>query len=186
MNTSSIAKSSALMLLGAVLFTGCRGAYPRQDPTGRRLPTVRGQRLDGQSVTLPDDLGGKPALLLVAYKMNSQFDCDRWILGVLDAALDVAVLEVPTIQGLVPGLFAGSIDAGMRSGIPAEEWAQVVTVYDDAEILAEFLGSENALPARALLLDPGGSVVFFHDEGYSPRALKRLAEALEKIRGERG
>ena len=61
--------------------------------------------------------------------------------------------ELPTISGLIPGLFSGSIDDGMRSGIPNEDWAIVVTIYRDAETVEQFFGNENPLPARVVLLD---------------------------------
>jgi hypothetical protein len=69
----------------------------------------------------------------------------------------------------------------MRKGIPKEMWGGVVTVYRDAKAIEAFTGTENKLPSRVVLLDAGGRVVFFHDEGFSPAALKRLRGALEKL-----
>ena len=76
---------------------------------------------------------------------------------------------------MAPTLFSGLIDDGMRSGIPRDDWAGVITLYgDDAARIASFTGNENALPARVLLLDATGRIVWFHDEGFSPRVLKAL------------
>lgn len=166
------------LLLSMALLGACAPSVPRQQPLGMRFPVVRGESLDGIAVTLPEDLAGTPTLLLVGYLQESQFDIDRWLLGLHDTGLEVRVYELPTIPGLVPGLFAARIDAGMRSGIPSGDWAAVITVYDDADAVVRFLGNESPLPARVVLLDAEGHVVFFHDEGYAIGALQALRTAL--------
>jgi hypothetical protein len=132
---------------------------------------------------LPAELLGAPALILIGFEMETQFDLDRWILGAQQADLKVKVLELPTIPGLLPGLFAVAIDNGMRRGIPREDWPSVVTVYDDAGILERFVGSEDPLPGRVLLLDATGKVVYFHDRGFSATALGQVAEKLRSLQG---
>jgi hypothetical protein len=163
-----------------LLFAGC-SSYPGRDPSGETFPSVVGESLDGRRMALPGDLAGSPALLLVAYKQKTQFDVDRWVLGILQSGIDVRVLEVPTIRGWAPRLFAAGIDEGMREGIPPPEWASVVTVYGDAAAIARFTGDEGR-NARVLLLDARGRVVFFHDKGYSPATLLRLKEAAGRLR----
>jgi len=150
---------------------------------GKPFPAVKASSLAGKEVSIPADLAGKPALLFVGYEQMTQFDIDRWLLALQAAGISSApVYELPTIPGLVPGLFAGRITEGMRTGIPAEDWASVVTIYGDASKVAEFFGNEVRLPARVVLLDAAGKVAFFHDRGFSPGALDRLRSALEGIR----
>jgi hypothetical protein len=173
----------AALSLGAVfLLQSSCSSYPRRDPTGERFPTVRGKALDGRGVTLPDDFAGAPLLLLVGYEQNTQFDLDRWLLSLHQSGMQVRAFEVPTIPGLVPGMFAGSIDSGMRRGIPQEDWGAVVTVYGDADAIAQFTGNADGLPGRILLLDGAGKVVFFHDRGYSVGTLEQLRAALAGAR----
>ena len=181
MSRNVIYSALAAACLSAFCSAGCSTTWPRVDPTGKTFPDVRGSSLAGTPVLLPKDLAGAPALLFVGYKQMSQFDIDRWLLGLDQAGVKVKTLELPTIPGILPGLFAGSIDGGMRSGIPSEDWAIVVTVYDDAGKIAAFLGNANGLPARVVLLDGAGRVVFFHDEGYSVAALKRLQEKVAAL-----
>jgi hypothetical protein len=166
------------------LLVGC-SSYPARDPSGETFPPVAGESLDGKRVALPEDLAGSPAILLVAYKQKTQFDIDRWVLGLLQAGVDVRMVEVPTIRGSAPRLFAAGIDEGMREGIPPPEWGSVVTVYGDASKIAAFTGDEGR-NARILLLDGKGRVAFFHDRGYSPATLLRLKEALERLRRAQG
>jgi hypothetical protein len=165
----------------AALLSGCASTYPRRDPQGQAFPTVRGTSLAGQPVTIPADVAGAPALLLVGYQRQTQLDLDRWLLGIHDANLQVKTYELPTIPGLVPGVLSGRIDQGMRRGIPREDWGSVVTVYGDAPKLAAFTGNDNDVPGRVLLVDRAGKVVFFHDAGYSVGALVRLRDALARL-----
>jgi hypothetical protein len=95
------------------------------------------------------------------------------------AKVTVAVREVPTIKGLVPGVFAGMIDGGMRRGIPEEDWGAVITVYGDAGEIVGLTGNENPNNARVLLLDEKGRVIWFHDRGYSPRLALEIARLCE-------
>lgn len=170
-------------LAGVVaLASGCSSPI-KVDPAsviGKTFPTVRGETLEKQPRTLPADLAGKPALLFVGYKQSTQFDIDRWMVGLLQLKTPVAFYEVPTIAGMVPGLFANQIDEGMRGGIPKELWAGVITVYGDAEAIEAFTGTENPMPARVILLDAAGKVLWFHDRGFSPVLLQELDA---KIRG---
>lgn len=162
------------------LLAGCSSAIPRRNPTGEIFPSVRGEALDKKAWRIPEDLRGQPALLLVGYKQDSQFDIDRWLLGLEQLGVSVKALELPTISGMFPRMFSTSIDKGMRSGIPKPIWGGVITIYKDAKKIERFTGTANKLPARVLLLDAAGKVVYFHDEGFSVQALKALQAALAK------
>ena len=169
----------ALVIAGfGLLFSGCHTTYPRRNPLGESFPEVKGETLNGMPVRLPDDFAGKPALLLIGYEQDTQFDLDRWLFGLQQAEVTIAVREVPTIPGLGPRMFAGAIDSGMRRGIPDEDWGSVITLYSDAEPVAKFTGNDNTLPGRLVLLDATGRVAFFHDEGYSVGVLNRLREVI--------
>jgi hypothetical protein len=163
----------------ALLLAACRSPIPNRDPVGEAFPEVVGESLAGTRTRLPEAVAGTPAVLLVGYAQDAQFDADRWIFGLLQAELPVRILELPTLPGIFPDLFSEEIDSGMRSGIPSEDWAVVVTVYDeDAERLAQFTG--NAVPRniRVLLLDAQGRVLWFHDRGFSAGKLLELQRAL--------
>jgi hypothetical protein len=163
--------------------SSCRSTFPRRDPTGEPFPAVAGESLRGEQVELPAAFRGKPVVLLVGYMQSTQFDIDRWLLGLSEAGVDVAVRGVPTLPGLAPRMFSGWIDSGMRRGIPQEDWGAVVTVYADAARIAEFTGNDEGLPGRVLLLDADGRVAFFHDAGFSVSALGRLRAALKRVAG---
>jgi hypothetical protein len=179
---TAIRLGCALLVLALVALagSGC-SSTPNRVPLAEAFPAVAGTGLDGQEWSLPDDLEGAPALLLVGYVQEAQFDGDRWLLGLMQADVQVRVLEVPTIDGMLPGMFAGAIDNGMRRGIPEEDWATVVTVYGDAGDIVALTGNENPNNMRVILLDAKGDVVWFHDRGYSAGTLMELKEALAKL-----
>jgi hypothetical protein len=166
-------------LLGGL--AGCASQYPNRSPVGEVFPSVVGTSLEQQTVAIPEDFAGRPTLLLVGYKQDSQFDIDRWLIGLDMTQTRVDVYELPTIPGLFPRMFSTVIDDGMRAGIPKELWKGVVTVYEDGERVQVFTGNENPNNARSLLIDGAGQVVFFHDRGFSVDALNALREALGEL-----
>jgi hypothetical protein len=168
---------AAIAVAGAaVLAVGCSSTpIPNRDPVGERFPEVRGAALDGKQWRIPGDLAGKPAILLLGFVQDSQFDIDRWLLGITQLETPVPFLELPTIKGLAPRMFKGTIDEGMRRGIPQEDWRGVVTVWsDDAKNVVELTGNARPANARVLLLDGEGSIVWFTDRGYSAGQMTEL------------
>lgn len=168
-------------ILGFLLLCSCSTTYPNQKVSGRDLMPFSGTALSGQAWRFPDDLSGQPALLLVGYEQRTQFDIDRWLIGLDMTQTRVNIFEVPAIQGVFPRLFSSVIDRGMRSGIPEELWKVVVTVYEDGEALQKFTGNERGLNARVMLVDGQGKVRFFHDRGFSVAALNKLRQVLDQL-----
>jgi hypothetical protein len=161
-----------------LLTAGCSTQYVNQTVTGQTFPSVSGQSLEKKEVDIPADFKGTITLLLVGYKQNSQFDIDRWLIGLDMTATDVDVYEIPTIQGLFPRMFSTMIDNGMRKGIPKALWKGVITVYEDGEKIQAFTGNEKPNNARVLLLDENGVILYFYDQGFSVNALNELRRLL--------
>jgi hypothetical protein len=162
-----------LLILG-----GCTQQYVNQNPVGQVFPGVTGQSLENRQYEIPDYFSGRTVLLLVGYKQDSQFDIDRWLIGLDMTRTQVDVYELPTIQGMLPRMFKTKINDGMRAGIPKELWKGVITVYADGEAVQAFTGNENPNNARCLLLNAQGEVIFFHDRGFSVDALNALRRVL--------
>lgn len=163
--------------VGVVSLNGCGSTIPNRNPVGEAFPSVEGQSLEKVATSLPESLAGRPAVLLIGYKQKTQFDIDRWLMGLLQAGVDAQLLEIPTIPGLLPTMASGWIDSGMGSGIPEEDWGAVVTLYGNAaEPVAKMTGTENGRLARIVVLDPGGTVIWFDDSGYSVTKAMAVAE----------
>jgi len=171
----------AALSIAALSLYGCASSHPNRSSIGDRFPSVTGESLKGEEVRIPEDLAGAPAVLLVGYAQEAQFDADRWILGLIQGGVTTRLMELPTIDGLMPALFSGRIDEGMRRGIPNEDWASVVTVYGDADKIVAFTGNEVPNNIRVLLLDSKGKVTWHHDRGYSAGKLMELKAAIEAL-----
>ncbi len=176
-------KNIILFTAAASLFvlSSCSTSYPNRSPVGEPFPTVQGKNLDGMEFTLPGDFKGSKAIVVIGYVQDAQFDIDRWSIGFFTAPFPLPpVYEVPTIPGLIPSMFKGRIDEGMRSGIPRQSWKDVITVYgDDGSKIVQWTGNENPRNGRILLLDEEGTVTWFHDGGFGLPPLQSLLDTLK-------
>jgi hypothetical protein len=168
-----------LISLLAILSVGCSTQYPNQDVTGQNFPVISGQSLEKETVSIPKDFTAINTLLLVGYKQDSQFDIDRWLIGLDMTQTVVDTYEIPTIQGLFPRMFSTTIDNGMRKGIPKALWKGVITVYQDGESVQAFTGNENGNNARVILINKSGKILYFYDDGFSVAALNDLRDSLQ-------
>jgi hypothetical protein len=171
-----------ILLFFLFLLAACATKYPNQQPVGQPFPVVQGENLAGENVYIPKDMNGKPTVLLVAYKHDSQFDVDRWLIGLDMTNTQIGVFEIPTLQGMFPRMFSTFIDEGMRKGIPKELWQGVVTIYENGEDIQAFTGNTNPKNSRVVLIDKNGIVRYFHDEGFSVPALNRLRVEINKLK----
>ncbi|GAA5141509.1 hypothetical protein [Thalassotalea piscium] len=164
-----------------LFIAGCSTQYANQDITGKFFPSVNGQTLEQNSVKIPADFTEEFTLLLIGYKQDSQFDIDRWLIGLDMTETQVAVYELPTIQGLFPRMFSTMIDNGMRKGIPKPLWKGVITIYQDGDTVQAFTGNVDPNNARVVLLNKNGEIRYFYDDGFSVNALNQLRDALSSV-----
>jgi hypothetical protein len=169
------------LFLFSLVLTGCSKEYPNQDPVGLVFPSVTGESLERIEYRIPEEFSGRSVLLLIGYKQDSQFDIDRWLIGLDMAGTQIDVYELPTIAGMFPRMFKTRINEGMRAGIPKELWKGVITVYADGDMVQSFTGNQNPNNARCVLLDTQGRVVYFHDRGFSVDALNALRRAIDEV-----
>ena len=167
------------LAFGLLLMSGCSTVYLNKDITGQVFPEVVGQSLEKKSVAIPNDFSGEVTLLLIGYVQNSQFDIDRWLIGLDMTQTKVNVYEIPTIKGLFPKMFSTFIDNGMRSGIPKPLWKGVITVYEDGDKVQALTGNEKPSNARVVLLDKTGKISYFYDQGFAVDALNQVRDAIE-------
>ncbi|MCV2883505.1 hypothetical protein OE749_02180 [Aestuariibacter sp. AA17] len=173
--------ASLSLLICIFLLSGCATQYPNQNVQGQRFPNVTGESLEGKPYTIPSDFSGKPVLFLIGYKQDSQFDIDRWLIGLDMTKTAIDVYELPTIQGLAPRMFQTTINDGMRAGIPKPLWKGVITIYAGGESVQAFTGNQNPNNARVALLDEEGVVRWFYDEGFAVPALNALRETISDL-----
>ena len=170
-----------LLIFSILLLSSCSQSFKGTVSSGDRFPTVDARSLAGEEVSIPEVFAeAGDTLLLVGFVQDSQFDIDRWILGLKQLKTPVVIAEIPAAVGFVPRLLSEKIDQGMRDGIPEEDWSIVFTVYDDAEKIASFLGNEKPRNARAVLIDSAGEILWTHDRGYSADKVLELDNLIRK------
>ena len=175
-----IAQYRYLLAIALVLLTAaCNSPYVNvQNLVGAKFPRIEGQTLEKIDVRLPEHFKNRITLLLIGYEQNSQFDIDRWLIGLEMTKTAVEVYEIPAIRGMFPVMFKTQINNGMRRGIPKDLWKGVITVYKDGELIQKMTGNTNPNNTRCILLDAEGNISFFYDEGFSVSALTQLREAI--------
>ncbi len=156
--------------------------YPPQLKIDESLVRFSGESLAGELVTLPDDLEGKPALLLFGFVHKSQFDIDRWLIGLDMTSTEIDIYEIPAIKNPFARLVSNNIDDSMREGIPRELWSIVITVYKDGDMVQKFTGNRAPKNARVVLIDGEGRVKHFYNRGFSVDALNALRNSITKIK----
>lgn len=161
-------------------FFGCSKSFVNKIPIGEKFPSVEGETLDKKKYNIPEDFRGEKLLLLIGYVQNTQFDIDRWTIGLDQTNIEVKVYELPATQGLFPIVFKTRLNDSMRNGIPNEIWGGVITIYKDGEKIQEFTGNEYPNNTRVVLVDESGKIIFFHDRGFSVLALNQLISSLKE------
>jgi hypothetical protein len=173
--------SRFFILILLLVLASCSTTFKNQDIIGKSFPSVKGKSLADKFWSIPKDFEGSKVLLLIGYKQDSQFDIDRWLIGIDMKKINVKVYELPTIQGMFPRMFKTRINSGMKKGIPKSIWGAVITIYKDGEKVQQFTGNERANNARVILLDKKGKIRYFYSEGFSVPALNKLQNTLKSM-----
>ncbi|WP_371195093.1 hypothetical protein [Glaciecola sp. SC05] len=172
----------SVIALAILFLSGCAGYhYASQVELNKPLISASGEALDGTPVTIPDDLLGQPALLIFGYVHKSQFDIDRWLIGLDMTKVEIPIYELPAIKNPFAGWFSDRIDQSMRDGIPRELWRDVITIYDDGDKVQRYTGNLTPKNGRIVLIDAQGNVVHFYDRGFSVAALNELNDKIATL-----
>lgn len=171
-------KLFTLFILGLVLQRCANYYYPSQVIVGENIIQFEGESLAGEAASIPQLFAGRHTLLLFGYVHKTQFDIDRWLIGLDQTSTQVKVYEIPTIKGMFPQMFSTVFDDSMREGIPKLIWKGVITVYKDGDRVQRYTGNLKPKNARMLLINTQGEVIHFYDRGFSVDALNALREKL--------
>ncbi len=164
------------------------------DLTGKRMPSVAGRTLSGENLRVPEDIEGRPSLLLITYVPDAQLDAERWRKALAGRAPALPVYQLSPRRGLAtshpgtapaPGLSSrGSREASDEhrpaTDVAGERRDRVVTLYQTGVRLRGAVGDVGAV-AHVVLLDAGGVAVWLGRQGFSDRALDELLQAVRTI-----
>lgn len=183
----------AILIAVAVIALGLWGYDRFVDPQARihpealegvRFPAVRGSSLSGRSYTLPQDIEGEVALVMIAFQQVHQFDVNTWLPVARDLSQQyeaLAYYELPSIDRLNPAarLF---IDGGMRAGIPDPvARATTITLYLDKPSFRQALAILDEESIVVMLINRQGEVLWRATGPATPVAVEELGAAAASL-----
>ena len=155
---------------------------------GERLPQLQGEYLSGRKATLPDDVSGRVALLLVGFSYASRVTVKDWtrrFRADFPDKTQVTFYQVPMLGGMAR-LGKWFIEGGMRRGNAKADYENVITVYGGTEAWRQRLGVK-AGDAKAedtaylVLLDRKGNVVWRHAGPLEEAVYQALAAQVRRL-----
>lgn len=100
-----------------------------------KFPTMSGNNLNREEVTVPNDVNNKPLLVILAFQQYHQKTVDD-IIRQVESEIDnetINIIETPILAGSSK-LFQAYLDGIMRGGIPDYDIrARTITIYGDKE-----------------------------------------------------
>ena len=91
-----------VIFMVSVYSIGCSKKFVNRFPIGENFPSVKGQSLEKKIYNIPEDFKGEKVLFLIGYVQNTQFDIDRWTIGLDQSGSKVKIFERPATQGFFP------------------------------------------------------------------------------------
>ena len=128
----------------------------------QEFPTIEAETLSGKKILFPDITTGKYALILVAFKRQTQGEVDSWLDPFIEEFGDresVTFYEIPMISKNWKWM-SGWIDAGMRSGVPKNKHDHVATYYGPLTEYFDYFGVDDSGKVYVFLLDPEGNIIW--------------------------
>lgn len=154
---------------------------------GKIFPRINAYSLAKTEVVLPEMVKGKVTLIAIAFVREAQDMIDSWSIPFENRFAknnNYTYYEIPMLDGLWR-LFRGSIDGGMRAGIPMEKHMNVVTYYGNYKQYASYLLINDINKGYVFLLDKEGiiryrGIGFASDEDISE--MLEIAKRLDKLK----
>ena len=154
-----------------------------QEVIGKTFPKITAYSLAKTEVRLPEMSIGKVTLIGIAFVKGAQEMLDSWSISFEDRFSNKAnyvYYEIPMLGGLWK-LFRGSIDGGMRAGIPTEKHKNVLTHYGNYKDYTSYLLIDNINNGYVFLLDKEG-VIRFKGIGFaSEKDVEEMIQIAEKF-----
>jgi hypothetical protein len=140
------------------------------------IPNIEGETLSGKKVSLPRDLGSKPALLIIGFTHGSQAQTKAWSLRVQDRFLtwSIAVLED------VPRLVRGMVTHSIKSAIPKEQYDRFLLLYRGEKELKQVAGFDRPDDAYLLVIDGAGAVRWSCHGSVTGAAVEEIGRQLDR------
>lgn len=150
------------------------------------FPTVRGQSLDGRSVTIPYSLAGEFNVLLVLFEPTHQFAVQTWLKPLKNIRKQykrVRFYEVPTLGIMSPEDQAAQ-DRILKQSVVLEDQLSletVVTIYVQKERFEGLLDIPHEDNLYVFLVDTAGVVLWRTEGNANPHKVNELTALLDNM-----
>ena len=109
------------------------------------FPTLTGNNLNRDEITIPNDINDKPLLIILAFEQYHQRTVDEIIYQVEEKvdSKSINIVETPILAG-ASKLFQSYLDGIMRGGIKDYDIrARTITIYGKKDEILDILGIED-------------------------------------------
>ncbi|MFX1367496.1 MAG: hypothetical protein ACFFAY_02730 [Promethearchaeota archaeon] len=148
-----------------------------------QFPSVVGNDLLKNRVTLPEDLSSRLNVLIVAFQRWHQGLVDSWVPflnHLVEQNSDFDYYELPTIRKM-NWLSRTIIDNGMRAGIPSRDTRRrTITLYIDKESFKSALRIPDESDIRLFLVTNEGEILWIESGPLSAERAESLTDALKE------
>ena len=124
-----------LILVSSVAFNLIKSGDSKLENVINEFPTMSGNNLNREEVTIPMDVNDKPLLVILAFQQYHQKTVDD-IINQVESEVDrekINIIETPILEGSSK-LFQIYLDGIMRGGIPDYDIrGRTITIYGTKE-----------------------------------------------------
>ena len=153
-----------------------------QQVQAQKFPVIKAETLSQKKVIFPDITEGKIALILIAFKRQTQGQVDSWLDPFIEEFGDnkqVTFYEIPMISNNWKWM-SSWIDSGMRSGVPDYKHDHVATYYGPLSEYFEYLNIQDKRLCYVFLLDEEGNIIWKNQDAATPDSYNELSQFVRK------
>ncbi len=155
----------------------------------QQFPRIEAETLSKKQVVFPQDTQGQFALLLIAFRRQTQGEVDSWLNPFIEDFSNhqqVTFYEIPMISGNWKWM-SGWIDSGMRSGVAEYKHDHVATYYGPLKSYFQHFEVDDVRRVYVFLLDKQGHILWRETGRANQNKYQELKLLLNsKVSGESG
>jgi putative protein-disulfide isomerase len=149
---------------------------------GMKFPEMKAQTLSKKDIIFPAETLGKPTILCLVFDGKAQSLVDTWTTPILEKYPnnEVNYYEIPMIKSVYK-IIKGTIDNGMRKGVPEKLHKNVATYFGSLSDYKTKLMLDDTNNCFVFLLDKEGTIKYVSDNVADADKLNAMYTAIEKI-----
>ena len=175
-----------ITLLFAPLFAFTFLAMQDNSVKGTMFPAMSGETLKDRKVSIPGNLKGKNALIVLAVSKAAEEDLKTWMDPLNDKfiaktellASDIHIYLIPMLSG-AKAVGAGSAQEKMKKDVDPALLDHIIVYHGDvSKIKATLKMTEKKLP-YIFILDNSGKIIYSTSGPYSEDKMDKIEDALD-------